>query len=157
MESESIIDIKSSWDIETFMDNLGKPLYAGYWWQIQGYLAITGAKIGEVAYCLVNTPPSILNHEKYKLMERLDAATELDSAYIKKEKELISNMTFDDIPEEDRVIRFLVERDDEAIEKVYRKVEKCREYLAEIEELHNQRIFLAREVVLEQETEGISE
>ena len=33
--------------------------------------------------------------------------------------------------------------DDAAIDKIYRKVEKCREYLAEIEELHQQRIFFA--------------
>ncbi len=154
--AEYIIDIKTSWDIETFLDNLGKPLDNQYWWQIQGYLAITGAKIGEVAYCLVNTPESILNGEKYRLKERMEAVTELDPKYVLAEKQLINNMTFDDIPESERIIRFIVERDDEAIEKVYKKVVQCREYLSEIEKMHLQGIFLAKEPVEEEVSEEIS-
>jgi hypothetical protein len=140
-----IIDVKTSWDIETFLINLGRPLYSLYWWQIQGYLAITGAEVGEVAYCLVNTPQSLINNEVYKLKDRMDVVTDQDPAFLLKEKELINNLMFDDIPESDRVIRFLVERDDEAIQKVYDRVSKCREYLAEVEELHKEGIFLAKE------------
>lgn len=142
-EAQYIIDIKSSWDIETFTCNLGKDLNPAYWWQIQGYLAITGAKVGEVAYCLTNTPEYILNNEKMKLFSRMEAATEENKEFKAKYKELVNNMTFDDMPEQDRVIRFLVDRDNDAIEKIYNKVSKCREYLEEIEELHNQREFLA--------------
>lgn len=149
-KAEYIIDVKTSWDIETFLDNLGKPLDNQYWWQIQGYMAITGAKLGEVAYCLVNTPESILNGEKYRLKERMDAVTDIDPIYLEAEKKLINNMTFDDIAEKDRIIRFLVERDDEAIEKVYKKVTECRKYLVEIEEMHNQGVFLAKEPVEEE-------
>lgn len=154
--AEYIIDIKTPYDIETYMKNLGKDLNPAYWWQIQGYLALTGAKIGEVAYCLTNTPEYVLNYEKQKLFNRLEVPTDDNPLYKEKEKELINNMTFDDVPLEDRVIRYIVERDDAAIDKIYRKVEKCREYLAEIEELHQQRIFFAikageMEEVLEEE------
>lgn len=148
--SEYIIDVKTSWDIETFLDNLGKDLDEAYWWQIQGYMAITGAKLGEVSYCLVNTPESILNHERYKLKERMDSVTEEDPEFIKAENKLKNNMTFDDIPIEQRRLRFLVERDDEAIDKIYRKVAKCREYLSEIEDLHMQGVYLAKNPVEEE-------
>lgn len=151
--AQYIIDVKTSWDIETFLNTLGKPLDNKYWWQIQGYVAITGAKLGEVSYCLVNTPESLLNHERYKLKERLDSVTEEDPVYKLAEYELVNNMTFDDIPEKDRRIRFLVERDDEAIEQVYKKVAKCREYLAEIEELHMQGTFLAKTPTQDEESE----
>jgi hypothetical protein len=140
-----IIDVKTSWDIETFLVNLGRPLYSLYWWQIQGYLAITGAQVGEVAYCLVNTPQSLINNEIYKLKDRMDVVTDQDPKFLVKEKELINNLMFDDMPEDDRVLRFLVERDDAAIEKVYNRVEKCRGYLLEIESMHNERVFLAKE------------
>lgn len=148
--ADYILDVKSSWDIETFLSNLGKPLNSAYWWQIQGYMAITGAKVGEVVYCLVNTPQSIINSEAYRLQERMDVVTDADPAFIYEKQRLINNMTFDDMPVKDRIIRFLVERDEEAIEKVYKKVGRCREHLAEIEELHNQGVFLAKESPVEE-------
>lgn len=150
-EAEYVIDIKTSWDIETFLNNLNKPLCNSYWWQIQGYLAITGAKLGEVSYCLVDTPTSIINNELYKLKERMDVVTDEDPAYLIKQQELINNMTFGDMPESERRLRFYVERDDEAIQKVYRKVELCREYLNEIESLHLQGEFFAKEPEQEQD------
>jgi len=161
LQAEYVVDVKTSWDIETFLSNLGKPLNPLYWWQLQGYLAITGARVGEVAYCLVNTPESILNNEKYRLKERMDIVTEQDPKYLLAEQQLVNNMTFDDMDEKDRVIRFLVERDDAAIEKIYKKVGECRKYLAEIEELHKQGVFLAKEPVepeeIEEEVENIEE
>ncbi len=157
-KAEYIVDVKTSWDIETFLDNLGKPLNNQYWWQIQGYLAITGAKVGEVAYCLVNTPESILNNEKYRLKERMDIVTDQDPKYLQAEQELVNNMTFDDMAQEERVIRFLVERDDAAIEKIYKKVVECRKYLSEIEELHKTGVFLAKEPVeIEENEEEVEE
>ena len=156
-EAKYIIDVKSSWDIQSFLNNLGKPLYSLYWWQIQGYLAITGAQVGEVAYCLVNTPQSLINNEIYRLKDRLDIVTDEDPIFLTKEAELINNLMFDDMPEKERVLRFLVERDDKAIEKVYRKVELCREYMQEIEEMHNEGVFLAKEPESGEESEENNE
>lgn len=131
-----IIDIKTSWDIETFFSNLGKRLKSVYWWQLQGYMAITGAKEGEVSFCLVDTPESIINDEKYRLFRRMDVATEENPAYKAAAFELENNLTFGDMPIEDRRMRFKVERDDEAIAKLYRKIDTCRKYLEEIEKMH---------------------
>lgn len=156
-EAQYLIDVKTSWDIETFLNNLGKPLNNSYWWQIQGYMAITGAKLGEVSFCLVNTPESLLNQERFRLKERLDSVTDIDPVFLEAEKQLVNNMTFNDIPEKERRIQFLVERDNEAIGKVYKKVVKCREYLSEIEELHLQGTFLAKEPELEEEKQDNGE
>lgn len=140
-----VIDVKTSWDIETFMDVLGKDLTPLYWWQIQGYMALTGAKSGEISYCLIDTPEVILNQEKQWLFKRMDAATELNPEYMAAEAVLVNNMTFSkDIPHKDRRIRFTVERDDEAIAKIYAKIPKCREYLAEIQEMHATGTFAAK-------------
>lgn len=138
-----IIDVKTSWDIETFMDVLGSDLSPLYWWQMQGYFALTDAQKGEVSYCLVDTPESILLKEKYYLAERLNASidTSTDMEYLRQEKELVNNMTFSDIPHKERRIKFTVERDDEAIDKIRKTVIKCREYLAEIEALHLKGVF----------------
>lgn len=131
-----VIDVKAPWDIETFFYNLGRPLVAQYYWQIQGYMALTGAEVGEVHFCLINTPESILNDELYRLFKKIDPVTEMNPEYVQAKNELINNLTFDDMPMEDRRIKFIVEKNEEDIEKVYRRVEKCREWLFEVEKMH---------------------
>lgn len=138
-----LYDAKTSWDIETFSENLGKDLNPLYWWQMQGYMALTGAKLGEVSYCLVNTPSVILEQEKYNLARRMDCVTTENPEYKEAEGELINNMTFDDIPPAERRLKFIVERDDEAIARIYNKIPQCREYLAEIQDLHMKGVFNA--------------
>jgi hypothetical protein len=131
-----VIDIKSPWDIETFFGNLGKDLNPDYFHQLQGYFSLTGAREGEVAYCLVSAPESIINDEKFRLFRQLGVATMEAPEFIKAEAELLNNMIFDDMPAEDRVMRFPVQRDEALIDKIHQKVEKCREYLVDLERLH---------------------
>lgn len=138
-DSNEIIDIKSCWDIFTFLKNVAEPENDDYYWQIQGYLALTGGKIGTIAYCLVNTPDSIIEGEKYNLLRKMDVATEEDPDFKKELQLLINNRKFDDIPMEDRLLTYSIERDDEAIEKIYERVKMCRKFLSEFEEKH--RIF----------------
>lgn len=136
LQSGEIIDIKSCWDIFTFLSNVSSPENANYYWQVQGYMALTGAKIGTVAYCLVNTPDSIVEGEKYNLLRRMDVATEEDPSFKKEFSLLRANRIFDDLPFEDRVLTYSIERNDQDIENIYRKVEKCREFLSEFEAQH---------------------
>jgi hypothetical protein len=131
-----IIDVKTPWDAETFFSNVGKPLSFQYYWQMQGYMALTETNTAEVNFCLVNTPESILNDEKYRLFKRMNPATDDNPDYVAAELELINNLTFDDMPLADRRLKFTVHRNNEDIERAYRQVEKCRLHLIEIEKLH---------------------
>jgi hypothetical protein len=132
----SITDIKSSYDLFTFMANVGEPLDSNYYYQLQGYMALSGATKAYIAYCLVNTPDHIINGEKYRLLKSMDVISDESPEYIKEALKIEKNMTFDDIPKEERVLIFLVERDEIAINKVYQKVIKAREYLADFELSH---------------------
>lgn len=134
--ASEVIDIKSSWDISTFLKNIDGELNPAYYWQIQGYMAITGAKLGHIAYCLVNTPLEIINDEKRRLMFKMNVATDENREYKIAAAKLEHNMIFDDIPIQERVLRFIVERNDTDIARIYEKVKKCREFLAEFEEKH---------------------
>jgi hypothetical protein len=131
-----IEDVKSSWDLESFLPNLRKSLDPIYYWQIQGYFDLTGAKEGAVSFCLVDTPESLINEEKYRLFKRLDVATEENPVYLKMVAELEHRMRFGDIPKEERRIRFFVQRNDADIEKIHRRVERCRKWLAEFHNTH---------------------
>lgn len=132
----SITDIKSSYDLFTFLANVGEPLDSNYYYQLQGYMALSGATKAYIAYCLVNTPDHIINGEKYRLLKSMDVISDESPEYIKEALKIEKNMTFDDIPKEERVLIFPVERDEIAINKVYQKVIKAREYLAEFELTH---------------------
>ena len=140
--SDEIIDIKSCWDIFTFLKNVDEletaedPKCVSYYWQMQGYLALTNAQIGTLAFSLVNTPDSIIEGEKYNLLRRMDVATEEDPSYKVELQKLLSNRKFDDIPFQDRLLTYSIERNDDDIVAVYKRVVKCREFLAEFEERH---------------------
>ncbi len=136
LNSDEIIDIKSCWDIFTFLKNVQEPENDMYYWQIQGYIALTGAKIGTIAYCLVNTPDSIIEGEKYNLLRRMDVATEEDPSFKKEVELLMANRKFDDIPMSERLLTYSVDRNDEDIERIYHRVSLCREFLSEFEETH---------------------
>jgi hypothetical protein len=133
-----ILECKSSWSLFSFIDNLEAKLDKNYIAQINGYFAITGAKEGEVSYCLVDAPESIILDEKKSLLWKMShlAATEENPDYIEAAAQLEINMIFPDIPPEHRRVKFEVKRDDEYIKRVYAQVEKCRIYLSEIESLH---------------------
>lgn len=134
--TEKIIDIKSSWDGASLLSNLGSPLNQHYYYQVQGYMALTGATSAEVCYCLVSMPDEIINGEKKRIWYIMNPATEDNPDYKKAIQKLEDNMTFDEIPEKERIISFKVERDDNLIAKIYQKVAQCREWLAEFEKIH---------------------
>jgi hypothetical protein len=134
--AEYLIDIKCPYDISSFLDNLGGPLNPDYYFQLQGYMALCKCPAGEVSYCLVSAPVDMVQEELRKLFYKLGGVTEESPDYIAGKREIINNMTFEEIPPEHRRLKFPVERDQAVIDKIYSKVEQCRVYLSEIERMH---------------------
>ena len=127
--ADEVIDIKSSWDIYTFFRVHTKGINSLYYWQLQSYMALTGAKKATLAYCLVNTPEAMLIDEKRRLFYKMNVPTMENADYIEACEELEKAMTFDDMPINERVIEFKVERCDSDIKLMYSKIQKSREYL----------------------------
>lgn len=134
--ADTITDIKSSYDLFTFLPNIGESLDKDYYWQLQGYMALSGAKKACIAYCLVNTPAHIIQSEQYKLLRNSNVISELSPEFVEAAAKIEKNMIFDDIPKEERVLIFNVDRDEEAIQKIYDKVLKARKFLGEFEQSH---------------------
>lgn len=127
-----IIDIKSSWDPFTFYKNLCSSLNKIYYWQMMGYMALTGLKKAVVAYVLVDTPESIIDREKRDLEYKMGLC---DPSVLDREfKAIDKRCRVDDIAMSERLITFDVERDEEAISSIYERIEHCREFLGELEE-----------------------
>lgn len=135
-DADFIWDCKLSWDIWTFLANVSKPLNKDYYYQLQGYFALTGAKRGAIAYILADCPQHILDTEKYRLFQSMNVVSEESPEFIKESERLELNLTYPDIPLNEKVLPFYVDRDDELIAKMRAKVIKAREYLAEFEQKH---------------------
>lgn len=158
-DADEITDAKSSWDAYTFMRVLSKDVNKLYYWQLQGYMDLSGAKKANLSYCLVNTPSNLIDGEKRKLqwqMGVIDPAT--DELFKEACKEVEKNMIYDyesfvrqnpgydlswsedewkstglDIPMNERLIKFTIERNDTDIMKMHSRVEQCRAWLNKFE------------------------
>lgn len=127
--ADLVIDIKSSWDIFTFFNASQDSLNKAYYWQLQAYMALTGAKYARLVYCLVDTPFALIADEKRKLMWKMNAISEDDKDYQSACDEIERNMTYSDIPMSERFHEIGIERNDADIERIYNRVHQCREYI----------------------------
>lgn len=130
LKNGTVFDIKSSWDIFTFINSKDpKKLNKDYLYQLQGYLALAEKEKAVLAYCLINTPGHLINDEKRKLMWNMNCFNDQDKTYKEACEQLDKNMTYDDIPIDERVIEIEIPRDDGAIQAIYRRVIECRQYM----------------------------
>jgi hypothetical protein len=136
MGDRTVTDVKSSWDLYTFMDNLPKSISLMNKSQVQGYIGLTKSDAGEVCHILVSSPDELIEKQVNKLRYKNVFATrdELELAVELTRK----SMKFDDIPVEQRIIRFPVMRDDEEQLQMYERVEFCRSWLMQYQQKHEE-------------------
>jgi len=97
---DMIRDTKCSWDCFSF-PLFDTELDKGYYWQMQGYMGLTDRPSASVDYCLLNTPEDL---DKFAL-----DYSECEMKY--------------------RVKSFAVEYDADAVQRIYNRVEDCRDYI----------------------------
>jgi hypothetical protein len=131
-----IDDAKGAWDAEAFAPHIMDQLSDENFYQMQGYLWLFNRPKGKVSRALVNCPDFLLKNELRRLMFNMDVATDENPEYKAAALELIGQLTYDDIPLEERIIRKEVIRDDEIIAQIPAKVQKAREFLMEMERTH---------------------
>lgn len=129
-------DVKSSYDLFTFLGNIPDKLNSQYYWQLQSYMWLTGATESCIAYCLINTPFGIIEQEKKSLLYKMNVISDESPEYVLEAAKLELNMMFDDIDQKERLLLFPVQRNDEDIELIKEKVSKARVFLESIEETH---------------------
>jgi hypothetical protein len=126
-----LADIKCSWDGNTF------PLFdtelknKDYFWQLQGYMWLTGLDQSELVYCLMDTPHQIVEDE----VRRAHWKAGLIDEDLDLREAVQSQHSFDHIPNNLRIKRFIVERNEDAIENIKEKVELAREYYEQLKSI----------------------
>lgn len=155
VRATQIIDIKSSWDVFTFTRARNKALNPAYYWQMQGYMMLTGARVAIISYCLVNATPDLITDEKFKLARAHRVTIDDQSPEFIKSCQMIErNMIYDmplflktnpdyplhsnlgewyyDIPATERLFEISVDRNDDDIARISQKVEAAWDYLLQM-------------------------
>lgn len=130
--AEVIIDIKCSWDIYTFFRTKFAPLNKMYYWQMQGYMALTGATKAKLAYCLVNTPEPLIFSEINKIKWQMGVINpDTDESYKTASEIREAELRYDDISISERFFEVEIERNDADIQSLYQRIQDCRTYMNE--------------------------
>jgi hypothetical protein len=127
--NDCIIDNKSSWDCFTF------PLFdtelpnKDYYWQGQGYMDLVGVDNYKVIYTLINTPHHLIEKEAFYFCKN-NGYEDLDIDVL---DQFTDKMTFDNIDPKYKIKVFEFGKNQSDIEKIYERVEECRNYIKSIE------------------------
>ncbi len=129
-------DIKTSWNLWTYLANVPNKLESNYFYQLQSYMMLTGCKNAAIAYVLADCPENIIMDEKKRLLYQMNVVSEQSPDYLEAAAGLELNLIYPDIPNDQKILILPVDRDEEVIEQIKVKVIKAREFLQEFEQKH---------------------
>jgi hypothetical protein len=124
--ADIIEDIKNSWSCFTF------PLFdtelpkADYYYQLQGYMHLTGRKKAAVNYVLIDAPDEIIDKETRSVWFKAGNEGDID---MECHDEVRAKMTYADVPDELRFKRFEFDYNEDVIKTIQDRVLLCREYI----------------------------
>jgi len=127
--ASEVVDIKSSWDLWTFLQSELTPAYK---WQGIGYCWLTGARTFKLTYVLESAPLTLIDDEVRRNSYQLDDPDDPDQ-YADMVEKVQRNMTFDDIPLKDRVREFVYDVTDDDIEQLKERITELRSLYQGIE------------------------
>jgi hypothetical protein len=145
--SNKVVEIKTKYSHADFMkcvtsDNETRATT----FQAHGYFALTGMDYAEVYHCLTDFSDEMIAEERKKMVELL-CPDGVETKLFREEWAMAENsMRFSHVPDEERVVMFRIEREDKLIDKIYEKVELCREWLASFEKKHNEKVAAMKEI-----------
>jgi len=119
-----LADIKCSWSGSTFPFFEDELPNKDYFWQLQGYMMLTGHLQAELVYCLMNTPQQIVEDEVRRMHWKLNLLEE--SLDVREAVQCQHN--FDHLSDNLRIKRFIVEGSIDAENRIKEKVEQANEY-----------------------------
>lgn len=130
-----LADIKSSWSAQTF-PFFEEPNNKSYLYQLNAYMDLTGKEEAELVYVLSNHPEYIIASEIKKLtyyyadrphLFEADSIDELWSLAEEKATEIIhKEACYDHIPDEKKVRRFIIKRDNQIIDDMHTRIQEAR-------------------------------
>lgn len=134
-KAKHVVDIKTAANYETFLDMLDiTQEKTKYYWQVMGYLSITGAKSGSIIHTCVSYHPDIITQEINKYLLRIRGLNIPKEKVDYRIEKIRNNLTFDNIPKNERIIKITIDRNDDDIQLIHDKVIVFRKFLQEFDE-----------------------
>jgi hypothetical protein len=123
--NDFIIDVKNSWDCFTFPLFETKVPDKDYYYQAQGYMALTGVKKYKLIYTLMDTPKHLIEKEAYWYCKN-NGFDQLDEDIL---ADFTERMTFDNIEDKYRIKIFEIDYNEEVVNDIKERVKECRTYI----------------------------
>lgn len=95
IDNDTIIDIKTSWDLTTFSRQRHDP--TSYEWQLRGYMWLYDKEKACTAHCAINTPPNLCRFDNPELHEFLHIPLQ--------DRIIIGNIVYRDEQKEKQIIK----------------------------------------------------
>lgn len=133
-----VYDNKCSWSLDSFPMFETEVPDERYEWQINGYCDLRGVESGVLAYTLIDADESLVQREiKWLLTDNEKYKTVCNMVYTKDYFEQLKAEYFPDatynyfveIPEELRIKKFNITKQQSRINKIYERVKMCRVYI----------------------------
>ena len=124
IDGDLLVDIKSSWSAQTF-PLCDTKVNKDYYWQLQGYMELTGIKTAKLVYCLVDTPEVLIQDEIYRVGRQLGYIDLPDEVV----DEIRDNLTYNNLDKKMRVKEFNLEYNLDDMKLLYERIAHCRNYL----------------------------
>ncbi len=152
---EKIIEIKTSYDLPSFILAKYKQEHPSHIYELWGYMDMLGCKKGEIVHCLVDMPDQIASFEEKRLRERY-AWLELDEETISERiSRTLGNMEYDNVPKDAKIFRRSFEINKLAMKDAKRKATAAKGWLNDIHNLFIQNIVILPETDSGNEEDGI--
>jgi hypothetical protein len=137
-------EIKIPYDYPSFLRLYDNPMSKQNSWQMQGYMDILKLDEAELIHCLVNMPESMIEARMDDISERCFILGIPDEEIKQRCDFLRSNMTYDNIPDELKLIRITLQKNSLRIKEARSRVKLARKWITDLHDKIEKNVALAK-------------
>lgn len=137
--SKLVHEVKTTSDACKFFLRKRYPLSKAQYLQAQGYLALSDRDTANVHFCLVDHHESVIAEQRQLLFNYLCPDGCETARFAEEWSKKEGKLRFKHIPDKDRIFTCPVARNDEVIDKIYKKVKDCRKWLNDFSDFNENR------------------
>lgn len=127
--SKFVHEIKTTSNRIKFLNKKRYPLTIHNFLQLQGYMALTRKKKAAIHHCLVDFPEVTIEEQRKRLFDYLCTDGYETSRFLEAWSDAEKKLRFSEMKPETRIFSCFVDRDERIVNKIYKRVQVCRDWL----------------------------
>ncbi len=128
-ESKLVHEVKTTNNVCRFLLRKRYPLSKTNILQAQAYMALSDKDTCHIHFCLVDFPENVIEEQRQALFRYLCPDGNITERYLEEWDTMEGKFRFSNIPDKDRIFTCKVERDNDVIDKIYKKIRDCRSWI----------------------------